>query len=293
MAGCRVCPRSCGVDRATDKRGFCSCGENIRIARAALHFWEEPCISGTNGSGAVFFSGCPLKCVFCQNEKISRGGFGREVTPLELMRIFDSLIEQGAHNINLVTPTHFAPQLKKILKEYKSTVPIVYNTSGYESVETLKSLEGLIDIYLPDLKYYDSTVSEKYSAAPDYFEYASKAVLEMSRQVSNLQTDGNDIAQRGLIIRHLILPGNVSQTLKLLNWISDNLSLQTTVSLMRQYTPYGKAKNIRPIDRPLSVREYKIALKAFTDLGFECGYVQRERCAQEKYIPEFNLKGVL
>jgi putative pyruvate formate lyase activating enzyme len=293
MAGCNVCPRGCGVDRASHARGFCSAGKNIKIARAALHFGEEPCISGSKGSGTVFFSGCPLKCVFCQNEKISHGNFGKEVTPLQLMHIFDSLIEQGAHNINLVNPTHFAPQLKKILEEYKSGVPVVYNTSGYETIETLQSLEGLVDIYLPDMKYYDSEISKKYSAAPDYFEHASRAVLEMRRQVGNLITDAGGIAKQGLIIRHLILPGNVGQTIKLLNWINDNLSPKTAVSLMRQYTPCGKAKDIKPIDRALSTREYKIALKAFKELGFEYGFVQNASSASEEFIPDFDLTGVI
>ncbi len=292
MEGCNVCPRGCGVDRASSSGGFCSMGDKIKVARAALHFWEEPCISGTNGSGTVFFSGCPLKCVFCQNEKISHGGFGREVTSSELMHIFDALIEQGAHNLNLVSPTHFAPQLKKILEEYKSSVPVVYNTGGYENIETLKSLEGLIDIYLPDLKYYDKDVSKKYSAAADYFEFASKAVLEMFRQVGNLETDEDGIAKRGLIIRHLILPGNVSQTVKILNWISENLSTQTAVSLMRQYVPYAQAVNIKPIDRPLSGKEYHLALKAFKELGFEYGFFQKSLSASEEFIPDFDLTGV-
>lgn len=288
---CSACPRGCNVDREI-KTGVCSVGEKYKIARAAPHFWEEPCISGEKGSGTVFFSGCNLGCVFCQNYDVSHRAFGKEVSEEQLMRIFDSLIEKGVHNINLVTPTHYAPMLAKTLEKFDSQVPIVYNSSGYEKVETLKMLEGLVDVYLPDIKYFDSSVSKKYSRAEDYFEYASKAVLEMFRQVGTLETDENGIAKRGMIIRHMVLPGNISQAAKVFGWVRDNLPEETFISVMRQYTPFGEAKNMPPIDRPLSSREYAIVKDKILDLGFENCFFQSKSSSTEKFIPDFNLEGV-
>lgn len=288
---CSVCPRGCNADREI-KFGVCGVGEKYRIARAAPHFWEEPCISGERGSGTVFFSGCNLGCVFCQNYDVSHRAFGKEVSEAQLMRIFDSLIEKGVHNINLVTPTHYAPMLAKTLEKYNSPVPIVYNSSGYERAETLKMLEGLVDIYLPDLKYFDSEISMKYSFAADYFEFASKAVLEMFRQVGNLEADENGIAKSGLIIRHMVLPGNISQTQKVFSWVRENLSQEVFISVMRQYTPFGEAKNMPPIDRPLSSREYSIVKDKIYELGFENCFFQSKSSSTEKFIPDFNLEGV-
>lgn len=288
---CLQCPRKCNIDRNVNA-GFCGTDERFRIARAAPHYWEEPCISGTNGSGTVFFSGCNLKCVFCQNEEISHGLFGKTVTESELLKIFDNLVNKGVHNINLVTPSHYALQLAGVLEKFNSPVPVVYNTSSYEEVETLKRLEGLVDIYLPDLKYLDSEKSSKYSSAPDYFEKASKAVVEMYRQCGDIVLDDNGIAQKGMIIRHLVLPGNISQTVKIFEWVSENIGTDTYVSLMSQYTPYGKAKEIKPIDRPLSKREYSIAKEKVLDLGFENFYFQSGKSASENFIPDFNLEGV-
>lgn len=288
---CLQCPRKCNIDRNVNA-GFCGTDERFRIARAAPHYWEEPCISGTNGSGTVFFSGCNLKCVFCQNEEISHGLFGKTVTESELLKIFDNLVNKGVHNINLVTPSHYALQLAGVLEKFNSPVPVVYNTSSYEEVETLKRLEGLVDIYLPDLKYFDSEKSSKYSSAPDYFKKASKAVIEMYRQCGDIVLDDNGIAQKGMIIRHLVLPGNISQTVKIFEWVSENIGTDTYVSLMSQYTPYGKAKEIKPIDRPLSKREYSIAKEKVLDLGFENCYFQSGKSASENFIPDFNLEGV-
>lgn len=288
---CSVCPRNCMTDRS-EKKGFCSVNEKIKVARAAPHFWEEPCLSGTKGSGTVFFSGCNLGCVFCQNYGLSHDAFGKEVTEKELMKIFDALIKKGVHNLNLVTPTHYAPMLAKILKEYNSPVPVIWNSSGYEKVETLKMLEGLVDIYLPDLKYFDSAPALKYSGAEDYFEYASSAVLEMQRQVGTVKLDENGIAKSGLIIRHMVLPGNISQAVKVFSWVRENLPEETYISVMRQYVPFGKAKEMPPIDRRLSAREYSIVKQKILALGFENCYFQSGEAAEESFIPNFDLEGV-
>ena len=288
---CTICPRNCGINRA-ETQGLCAVGEKIRVARAAPHFWEEPCISGENGSGTVFFSGCNLGCVYCQNYDVSHNAFGKEVSEDGLKRIFDALIEKGVHNLNLVTPTHFVPMLAKVLREYNSPVPVVYNSSGYEKAETLKMLEGLVDIYLPDLKYFDSLPAEKYSGAGDYFEFASKAILEMHRQVGLLETDENGIARKGMIIRHMVLPGNISQAVKVFEWVAENLPIETYISVMRQYTPYGKAVDMPPINRRLSGREYKIVKEKILDMGFENCYFQSKDSAEENFIPDFNLEGV-
>lgn len=288
---CAVCPRKCFADRS-DETGICGVNEEFRIARAAPHFWEEPCISGEKGSGTVFFSGCNLGCVFCQNYDVSHRAFGKEVSEIQLMRIFDSLVEKGVHNINLVTPTHYAPKLARVLEEYNSSVPVVWNSSGYESVETLRMLEGLVDIYLPDLKYFDSSVSLKYSGAEDYFEKASAAVLEMQRQVGSLILDENGIAKKGMIIRHMVLPGNISQASKVFSWVRENLPEETYISVMRQYTPLGKAKDMPPINRKLSSREYSIVKEKIYALGFENCYFQSRESSTEEFIPNFNLEGV-
>ena len=288
---CSICPRNCGVQRNI-KHGVCGVEESFRVARAAPHHWEEPCLSGEKGSGTVFFSGCNLGCVYCQNGDISHGAFGKNVTPDELKRIFDNLLKSGVHNLNLVTPTHFVPMLAKVLSEYKSPVPVVYNSSGYEKAETLKILEGLVDIYLPDIKYFDSAPALKYSGAADYFEYASEAVLEMHRQVGTVKLDENGIAKKGLIIRHMVLPGNISQAVKVFEWVRDNLPIETYISVMRQYTPFGKAKEMPPINRKLSAREYSIVKAKILAMGFENCNFQSGEAATESFIPNFNLEGV-
>ncbi len=286
-----ICPRNCGADRST-QTGLCGAGDKIKVARAAPHFWEEPCLSGANGSGTVFFSGCNLGCVFCQNFDVSHCAFGKEVDSVQLMRIFDALVEKGVHNLNLVTPTHFVPMLAKVLREYNSPVPVVYNSSGYEKAETLKMLEGLVDIYLPDIKYFDSAPALKYSGAADYFKYASEAVLEMHRQTGNIELDENGIAKKGLIIRHMVLPGNISQAVKVFEWVSNNLPIETYISVMRQYTPFGEAKNMPPVDRRLSAREYSIVKQKILAMGFENCFFQSGESAKESFIPNFDLEGV-
>ena len=286
-----ICPRNCGADRSM-QAGLCGVGDKIKVARAAPHFWEEPCLSGINGSGTVFFSGCNLGCVFCQNYDVSHRAFGKEVDSVQLMRIFDALIEKGVHNLNLVTPTHFVPMLAKVLREYNSPVPVVYNSAGYEKAETLKLLEGLVDIYLPDIKYFDSAPALKYSGAADYFENASQAVLEMHSQVGEVELDENGIAKKGLIIRHLVLPGNISQAVKVFEWVRDNLPVETYISVMRQYTPFGKAKEMPPVNRRLSSREYSIVKQKILAMGFENCFFQSGEAAEESFIPNFDLEGV-
>ena len=288
---CNICPRKCNIDRSK-KAGFCGMTDKIRIARAELHFWEEPCISGEKGSGTIFFSGCPLKCVYCQNSDISSGGFGKEISVERLAEIFRELEEKGAHNINLVTPTHYSEQILKAFKIYRPNIPVVYNCSGYESVETLKKFEGIVDIYLTDIKYFDSDVSEKYSKASDYFEVTSQAVKEMIKQQPENVFDENGIMKKGVIIRHLVLPLNLTQTRKIFQWIKDELGTDVIISLMSQYIPLGKACEHKEINRKLTTREYEKALDLFDDFGFENGFMQELSSSKEYYIPPFNLEGV-
>lgn len=291
MSVCSICPRKCSVDRSK-ALGVCSVGNHFVLARAAKHFWEEPCISGKKGSGTVFFSGCNLKCVYCQNYKISHDCYGKQVSDFQLMEIFDRLIESGAHNINLVNPTHYADRLANVLSEYKSSVPIVYNSSGYESVDTLKKLEGLVDIYLPDLKYINSEKAKKYSNAPDYFPVAAKAIIEMRRQIPRDIFAQDGMMKKGLIIRHLILPMNTNQTLKILSWIKENLGTDTTVSIMSQYTPCGKIESFKELGRKITRREYEKVVEETINLGFHNAYIQQLEAASEDFIPDFDLTGV-
>ncbi len=316
---CNICPRKCNIDRGSGK-GFCGMGENPVVARAFLHMWEEPCISGTNGSGTVFFSGCNLKCIFCQNHEISHGGRGKEISAEELAGIFLSLRDKGAHNINLVTPAHFAPSIKEAIRLARAgrddggdtgggdiggpekrtdfpprkesaavplDIPIVYNTNGYESLETLQMFDGTIDVYLPDLKYISAEVSMEYSGAKDYFDIASRAIREMFRQVGNAQLDENGLIKRGVIIRHLVLPGHISETLRVLDWIAENFPKDIYISLMSQYTPCHLACEHPVIGRRLTRHEYEKAIGKFAKLGFN-GYVQERESASTQYIPDFN-----
>lgn len=290
MFVCSQCPRNCNIDR--DKlNGVCGVGTGYKVARAALHFWEEPCISGEAGSGTVFFSGCPLKCVYCQNGEISQGCFGKEISENRLIDIFKELEDKGANNINLVSPTHYALQLASTLSKYKPSVPVVYNTGGYDSVESLKLLDGLVDVYLTDIKYVSPHASEKYSRAVNYFEACSEAVLEMRRQ-QKADVFENGLMKKGLIIRHLILPGNVSQGMKMLDWVNEKLSNKTVVSLMGQYMPCSSASLYPTISRKINEREYNIVLAHAEKLGFENVYIQELDSSSEEYIPDFNLDGV-
>lgn len=261
------------------------------LARAALHFWEEPCISGENGSGTVFFSGCSLGCVFCQNSKISAGGFGETVTEERLSEIFDNLIEQGAHNINLVNPTHFAAVIRRVLLKKKPSVPVIYNSSGYERKETLRSLKGLVDVYLPDFKYIRGESAAKYSGAEDYFTFAEEAVKEMVNQAGAPEYDEKGIIQKGVIIRHLILPGHTNESIKVLEFIKESYP-GIPVSLMCQYTPCGRADEFPEINRKITRREYEKVTSAMFDLGFEDGFLQEMKSAERKYIPDFDLTGI-
>ncbi len=288
---CNICPRKCNIDRNV-LTGYCSSGSQIKISRAAPHYWEEPCISGTKGSGTVFFTGCSLKCVFCQNYEISHLNKGISVSQTELLKIFEKLVESGVHNLNLVTPTHYTTEICKALKEFRSPVPVVWNSSGYERTETLKTLEGLVDIYLPDIKFYDSNISLKYCGTDDYFEYCSSALKEMFRQVGTLKTDKNGIARKGMIIRHLVLPGNVSQSFRILEYLSDNFPGDISISIMRQYIPCGDAVNMPPIDRKLSAKEYKLVKQKVLELGFENIYFQSSESAENSYIPDFDYEGI-
>lgn len=290
MDGCILCPRQCGVDR-TERVGYCGSGSLPKVARAAKHHWEEPCISGTEGSGTVFFSGCTLGCVFCQNREISRGGTGREVTVEHLADIFKRLEGQGVHNLNLVTPTHFTPQILQALELAKPTVPVVMNCGGYERVETLLQWEGKVQVYLPDLKYFSPELSARYSAAPDYFAVASKAIMEMHRQQPQLVWEG-DLLKSGLIIRHLVLPGCMKDSLKVLDFLDKNLPKDSfLLSLMSQYTPTENCKQFPEINRRVTTYEYRKVADRAAELGFS-GFAQDRRSAKEEYTPPFNLEGV-
>ncbi len=286
---CSICPRHCNVDRSVNL-GFCQSPDSFRVARAALHFWEEPCISGKEGSGTVFFSGCNLKCVFCQNNEISAENKGVEISDDKLISIFENLISQGANNINLVNPTHYAKRLAKVLSRWKSPVPIVYNSSGYEEVETLKALDGLIDIYLPDLKYIRAEKAMRYSKAADYFEKASAALLEMRRQVED-KFDG-DIMKSGMIIRHLILPQNTNSSIAVLDFIKSNFP-NTFVSLMAQYTPCGDLSEFPEINRKITKREYEKVVNYAFDNSFDKLFIQELSSADKSFIPKFDFTGVL
>lgn len=286
---CSICPRHCNVDRSVNL-GFCQSPDNFRVARAALHFWEEPCISGKEGSGTVFFSGCNLKCVFCQNNEISAENKGVEISDDKLISIFENLISQGANNINLVNPTHYAKRLAKVLRRWKSPVPIVYNSSGYEEVETLKALDGLIDIYLPDLKYIRVEKAMRYSKAADYFEKASAALLEMRRQVED-KFDG-DIMKSGMIIRHLILPQNTNSSIAVLDFIKSNFP-NTFVSLMAQYTPCGDLSEFPEINRKITKREYEKVVNYAFENSFDKLFIQELSSADKSFIPKFDFTGVL
>lgn len=286
---CSICPRHCNVDRSVNL-GFCQSPDSFRVARAALHFWEEPCISGKEGSGTVFFSGCNLKCVFCQNNEISAENKGVEISDDKLISIFENLISKGANNINLVNPTHYAKRLAKVLGRWKSPVPIVYNSSGYEEVETLKALDGLIDIYLPDLKYIRAEKAMRYSKAADYFEKASAALLEMRRQVED-KFDG-DIMKSGMIIRHLILPQNTNSSIAVLDFIKSNFP-NTFVSLMAQYTPCGDLSEFPEINRKITKREYEKVVNYAFDNSFDKLFIQELNSADKSFIPKFDFTGVL
>lgn len=293
FTSCKLCPRECGADR-TKGLGFCGGGLLPKAAKAYLHMWEEPCLSGTNGAGTVFFSGCSLQCCYCQNYKISAENFGKEISVERLAEIFLEIQDKGAHCLDLVSPTHYVPQIISALDiiSDKLRIPVVYNCGGYEKIETLKMLDGYIDIYLPDLKYYSSEASRKYSNAPDYFEKASAAITEMCRQTGKCEFDDNGIMQKGVIIRHLTLPTLRMDSVKLLEWAAKNLPRDNfRISLMSQYTPFYKSCEYREISRRISTFEYNFVLDKAVSLGLE-GYMQERSSAKEEYTPEFDLLGI-
>ena len=289
--GCTLCPRQCGAARTErEGRGVCGVGTLPKIARAGLHMWEEPCISGTRGSGAVFFSGCGLKCIFCQNEAISHGGAGEYVSIGRLAEIFRELEMQGAHNINLVTAAQFVPQVIEALNLYRPSIPIVYNSSGYETIETLRMLEGYVDIYLPDFKYIDSQMAKLLSGAADYPDVARAAIGEMLRQTGPAVYDAEGLMLRGTQIRHLVLPGLTSDSMKILSVIADEFP-GAAVSLMGQYVPFGKALDMPGMNRRLKKKEYARVLAHMEAIGLD-GYRQELESASEAFVPAFDGTGV-
>ncbi len=292
MSNCKLCPRNCAADRDGGKTGACGAGNKVLIARAAAHYWEEPCISGDKGSGAVFFSGCSLKCVFCQNYEISSGLKGREVTVPQLRDIFKRLADTGVHNINLVNPTHFTAAIAEAL-EQPVGIPIVYNCGGYEKVESLKMLEGKVQIYLPDMKYSDNAAARKYSAAGDYVETARAAIMEMYRQTGDYVLDDNDMLLSGVVIRHLVLPGLMENSKGVIDWVDDSfLPGSVLFSLMSQYTPCGRAAEFPEINRRLSIEEYEEIRGYMDNSGIMDGFFQDMDSAGEEFIPDFDFTGV-
>ena len=295
MKECRVCPRNCSVDRLSDQKGFCRAGAEIILARAALHMWEEPCISGKEGSGAVFFSGCSLGCKFCQNGQISRGQTGKKVTADRLADIFLELQQQKANNINLVTAGHFLPQVAEAIEKSRNRglqIPVVYNSSGYEKSEMLKLLEGLVDIYLPDFKYMDPELAEKYSYARDYPEVAREALKEMVRQTGTPEFDRQGIMKKGVIVRHLLLPGHVKDSRRVLEYLLSTYGKEIYISLMNQYTPMPAMKDDPRLSRKVTDREYQRLIEYGIQLGLENGFIQEGETAKESFIPEFNGEGI-
>lgn len=287
---CEICPHKCNVNRENGQTGRCKCNDKIKIALVSTHEYEEPCISGKNGSGTVFFSNCNLNCMYCQNYEISQLGKGREITIEELADIFIKQQEKGVNNINLVTPTMYAYQIIeaiKIARKNGLNLPIIYNTNGYERVETIKALDGYIDVYLPDLKYYSDTLSRKYSNVDKYFEVATKAIKEMYRQVGQATFNEKGIIQKGVIIRHLILPNHLQNTKHILKWIKENLG-DIYVSIMAQYFPTYKAKGDSLIGRKLTKKEYKEIENFLYTLELQNGYIQELGEHEEEYVPEWD-----
>ncbi len=291
---CNLCPRECNIDRSVTT-GFCGMSDNVHIARAALHMWEEPCISGEEGSGTVFFTGCTLRCVFCQNYNIAAGKVGKSVTVDRLSQIFMELQQKGANNINLVTPTHYVPQIVSAVKKAKHkglVLPIVYNTSGYETVETLKMLDGVVDVYLPDFKYMSEEVAYKYSKAKDYPIVAKSALAEMYRQTGPAVLNSNGIMTKGVIVRHLVLPGQVQEAKSIVEYLYHTYHDKLFMSIMNQYTPLPQVKEYPEINRKVTEAEYDEVVDYAINLGVECAYIQEGETAKESFIPDFDYEGV-
>lgn len=293
ISKCEICPRKCKVNRY-EKKGYCKCDDKVRIALVSKHYFEEPCISGRNGSGTIFFSNCNLNCVFCQNHDISQGGKGIDVTVERLAEIMLEQQERGANNINLVTPTMYVEQIIKaidIAKDGGLNIPIVYNTNGYEEVETIKKLAGYIDIYLPDFKYFTNELAIKYSKAPNYFEKVTSALLEMQSQFDEYVFDG-EIMKKGMIVRHLVLPNHIQNSKNVLKWIKENLREDIYVSVMAQYFPTYKAIGDELIGRKLSFSEYRKIEQYFYGLDIKNGYIQDLGKHEEEFVPDFNMDNV-
>lgn len=303
---CNLCPRACNIDRDISN-GFCGMTNDIYAARAALHMWEEPCISGERGSGAVFFSGCTLRCIFCQNYDIARAFAGKRITVERLAHIFLELQEKGANNINLVTASHYVPQVAKALVSAKDNglkIPVVYNSSAYENVETVHMLDGLVDVYLPDMKYMDSRISKEYSKAPDYFTVASKALEEMVRQTGRPQFFGQEdelvrtgvveagIMKRGVIVRHLVLPGSTNDSKNVMKYLIETYGDDIYISIMSQYTPFDRLKGHPLLSRKVTSKEYNSVVDYAIGLGINNGFIQEEDVADESFIPEFDYEGI-
>ena len=295
---CMLCPRTCGAQRSKGKTGICGVTETLKVARAALHFWEEPCISGTKGSGAVFFSGCALHCVFCQNESIAQGTAGKEITPERLVEIFLELQEQGANNINLVTPGQYVPHIIRAVEQARRqglAVPIVYNTGSYENVDTIKALEGIVDIYLPDLKYFSPELSTAYSHAPDYAEVAKAAIAEMVRQTGKavfVNGDEDNLILRGTIVRHLTLPGCMEDSMQILKYLHETYGDMIYISIMNQFTPLSNLEKYPELNRRITDEEYETLVDYAIEIGIENGFIQEGDTAEESFIPAFDCEGV-
>ena len=294
MHNCTLCPRHCGVNRTSGKKGVCGETDTVRLSRAALHFWEEPCISGEKGSGTVFFSGCPLKCVYCQNREISMGDAGKQVSVDRLSEIFLELQQNGAENINLVTPTHFVTQIISAVQSAKENgleLPIVYNTSGYETEDTLECLKGIVDVYLTDFKYMSEKLSEKYSNAKDYPEIAKNALKKMvEQQPEPLFEDG--MLKKGVVVRHLVLPGCIIDSKAVLKYVYQNFGDNVLISIMRQFTPYKLSERFCELNRKITDAEYMSVVRYAENLGIENGFVQEKEAAEESFIPPFTYEGV-
>lgn len=289
---CEICPHNCKVNRLTGNTGRCKCNDKVKIALASLHYYEEPCISGENGSGTVFFSGCNLNCKFCQNYEISQLGKGIEITIEQLSDIFIKQQEKKANNINLVTPTMYVYQIIEAIKIAKTkglNIPIIYNSNGYENVETIKKLKGYIDVYLPDFKYYYNDLAKKYSGINNYFENVTQVIQEMYKQVGSPIIDENGIIKKGLIIRHLVLPNNIENSKKVLKWLKENINKEVYISIMAQYFPCYKAKEIKELNRKLTKEEYRKVEEYVYELDIENGYMQELGEHEEEYVPNFNL----
>ena len=295
---CTLCPRNCHANRKNKNSltGICHEANHLRLARAAFHFWEEPCISGEQGSGTIFFSGCTLRCVFCQNHSIADGSVGKEISQQRFVQILLELQQKGANNINLVTPTHFVPLIIDGIQQARSQglhLPIVYNTSGYESIETLQLLDGIVDIYLPDLKYYSSTIAQKYSFAGDYFSVASRALQEMYRQVGEPVFDANGIMQKGMIVRHLVLPGCTNDSKAVIQYLYQTFHDHIYISIMNQYTPMPTIQTRYPeLNRNVTDEEYEEVVDFAIELGVENGFIQEGETADESFIPAFDYEGI-